>query len=59
MRQELCGLDLGDGIFDQLAELAPLLFADGAAQLLDLRQALAYKDHEGDLGLARKPRVTS
>src|SRR5438105_14652097 len=59
VRQELGRLDLLDGGFDQLSELAPLLIADGGAQVLNLDQPLAYENHLGDFGNAGDPGVAN
>src|SRR5438105_4287967 len=50
--QELGGLDLLDGRFDELRELAPLLIRDRGVQVLNLDQPLA---HENNLGNFRDP----
>src|SRR5438132_3602884 len=57
VRQELGRLDLLDGGFDQLPELAPLLICDGGVQVLNFDQALAHKDHLSDFGNAGDPGV--
>ena len=57
--QELGPLDLPDGGFDQLPELAPLLIVDGGAQVLDLDQALAHENHLGDFCDAGDPGITN
>jgi hypothetical protein len=48
MGQELCRLDLSDGLVDQLREFTPLLIRDGGAQVLNLDQPLAYENHLSD-----------
>ena len=57
--QELSRLDLPDGGFDQLSELAPLLVVDGCAQVLNFDQALAHKNHLGDFRNPADPRVAN
>src|SRR5207253_1016144 len=46
--QELGGLDLLDGGFNQLAEFAALVVTDGGTQVLNLDQPLAHEHHLGD-----------
>ncbi len=50
MGQELRRLDLRHSVFHQLAEFAPLLFADRAAQVLNFRQALRTKTTKATSG---------
>ena len=57
--QELGRLDLLDGGFDQLSELAPLLVVDGCAQVLDFDQPLAYENYLGDVGDSGDPRIAN
>src|SRR5205809_4296096 len=59
VRQELGRLDLLDGGFDQLSELAPLLVVDGCAQVLDFDQPLAYENYLGDVGDSGDPRIAN
>ena len=59
VRQELGRLDLLDGGFDHLPELAPLLIPDGGVQVLNFDQALAHKDHLSDFGNAGDPGVAN
>src|SRR5438876_40502 len=63
--QELGRLDLLDGGFDQLSELAPLLVVDGGVQVLNLDQPLAHENYLGDFtdsgypGIANQLRIES
>src|SRR5439155_2123197 len=57
--QELRSLDLPDGRFHQLPELAPLLIADAGMQVLNLDQPLAYEHHLGDFGDAADPGIAN
>src|SRR5207237_9657453 len=57
--QELGRLDLLDGGFDQLPELAPLFIVDGGAQVLDFDQPLAHENYLGDFGDAGHPGIAS
>src|SRR5438309_7146840 len=57
--QELSRLDLPDGGFDELRELAPLLIVDSGAQVLDFDQPLAYENYLGDVGDSGDPRIAN
>src|SRR5438445_8771564 len=57
--QELSRLDLPDGGFDQLPELAPLLIRDRGVQVLNLDQPLAHENNLGDFGDAGHPGIAS
>src|SRR5438552_17154687 len=57
--QELGRLDMLDGGFDQLSELAPLLDVDGCAQVLDFDQPPAYENYLGHLGDSGDPRIAN
>src|SRR5581483_8585373 len=56
-RQKLPRFDSPNGVFDEIAELLPLLIRNGGAQVLDLRRPLADEDDECDFRFACYPGV--
>src|SRR5438128_3624982 len=57
--QELSRLDLPDGLFDELPELAALLIRDRGVQVLNFDQPLAHENHLGDFGDSGDPRIAN
>jgi hypothetical protein len=57
VRQKLGRLDPPDRVFDQMAELLPLLVGNRGVEVLNLNQPLADEDDLGDLGNACHPGI--
>jgi hypothetical protein len=57
VRRELCRFCLTGGRFDQLAEFLTLLFRDRSQEVLNLRDALPHKRHNGNIRDSRNPGV--
>lgn len=55
--QEAAGVDLADGLFNQLAELPLLLGGDVGLEVLDFRQVFADEHHQSHVGQAADPGV--
>ena len=45
----MCGLDLLNGVTDELGEFQTLLISDGGAQILNFDQTFAYEDDLRDV----------
>jgi hypothetical protein len=59
MREELGRFDSSDRVFDQVAELAPLLVRDRGTKVLDLNQPFADEYDLSDFGDAGDPGVAN
>jgi hypothetical protein len=57
VRQKVCRLDAADCALHQVTKLVALFLRYVGAEVLNLGQTLADKNHLGNLGNARHPRV--
>jgi hypothetical protein len=56
-RQKLCGFNLTDCSFNQLAKFSALLFGNRSQQILNLRDAFPHESHDGNVGDATDPGI--